>query len=209
MHRTGRPKGYPARNSVTTERIVERLNEFGAAFISREFKQLTGGSGTSVTFRCAGREGFVCDRILTRNWNDIQSPRRSPRCKSCAQPRLRGVDSPGYNHQHPRRADEDRRWRAADREWAAAVLARDNYTCQISGQRGGRLAAHHLNSRTHFPEQKYLLPNGITLTEELHAEYHNIRGNKRRPTRETFANFYFLKTGRPFPCPITKSKRNP
>ena len=37
-------------------------------------------------------------------------------------------------------------------EWRARVYERDDYTCQICGERGGRLQAHHLYSYSDYPE---------------------------------------------------------
>lgn len=84
------------------------------------------------------------------------------------------------------------------RIWKRECMARDNYICQISGVRGGRLAVHHLKSFSHIfneflalnsdlnPDkdcdilfdlsQQYYpfwdIDNGITLSKEIHRKLH-------------------------------------
>lgn len=62
-------------------------------------------------------------------------------------------------------------------------MERDNYTCQISGQRWGKLVVHHkkpfalivddLDYDTYLAsEDLWNLDNGVTITEELHKQFH-------------------------------------
>lgn len=86
--------------------------------------------------------------------------------------------------------------RAADREWVEQVLSRDTHTCRISGHQGRCLAAYHLNSLTKYPHLKYELDNRITITEELHREFHARPCCRRIATAQAFAQFYQEETGR-------------
>lgn len=54
--------------------------------------------------------------------------------------------------------------------WAKAVKARDNHTCQWCGQVGGRLAADHIKSFIDHPELRFDLSNGRTLCYPCHAK---------------------------------------
>lgn len=60
-------------------------------------------------------------------------------------------------------------------EWRTAVFERDDYTCQLCGQRGGRLTAHHIKMVSEYKELMLVLPNGITLCRPCHAD---IRGQE-------------------------------
>jgi len=58
------------------------------------------------------------------------------------------------------------------RIWRKAVFERDNYTCQICGQVGGDLNAHHIKSFKNYKSLRYVNNNGITLCEECHKKIH-------------------------------------
>lgn len=62
--------------------------------------------------------------------------------------------------------------------WRKSCLIRDNFTCQKTGQIGGKLEVHHINSFAEFPELRLSLENGITLSKESHKEFHHIYGRK-------------------------------
>jgi hypothetical protein len=55
------------------------------------------------------------------------------------------------------------------KDWRKAVFDRDDYTCQICGQHGGRLTAHHIRLFSTHPELRYVVPNGITLCWPCHG----------------------------------------
>ena len=58
-------------------------------------------------------------------------------------------------------------------EWRTAVFKRDNFTCQICNQVGGKLVAHHIKSFADFPEERFNVDNGITLCHADHSSLHN------------------------------------
>lgn len=57
-------------------------------------------------------------------------------------------------------------------EWRNKVFKRDNYTCQICGQTGGDLNAHHKKSFKNYPKQRLNVNNGITLCIKCHKKVH-------------------------------------
>lgn len=61
-------------------------------------------------------------------------------------------------------------------EWRAAVFRRDNYTCQICGQRGGTLNAHHIKRYRLCVAGRTDVSNGITLCQSCHREVHRREG---------------------------------
>ena len=74
------------------------------------------------------------------------------------------------------------------RLWREAVFARDNWTCKKTGIRGGKLVAHHIHNFADYPELRTSIENGITLSKEVHDEFHKKYG-KRNNTKEQLVDF--------------------
>lgn len=64
------------------------------------------------------------------------------------------------------------------RLWRESVFARDNYTCQKYKVKGGRLHPHHIKNFAEFPELRFIIDNGITLSDKAHIEFHKKYGYK-------------------------------
>lgn len=98
------------------------------------------------------------------------------------------ANSPNYN---PNLTDEDRINRRdipGYKEWVKAVYERDNYTCQVCGQVGGKLVAHHLESYNCNPKLRTKLSNGTTVCEKHHKDFHHIFGYGNN-TKKQFIQF--------------------
>jgi len=54
------------------------------------------------------------------------------------------------------------------RLWREQVFERDNYTCQMCGERGGKLNADHIKPYNLFKELRTDINNGRTLCENCH-----------------------------------------
>ena len=61
--------------------------------------------------------------------------------------------------------------------WRNAVFARDDYTCLLCNERGGKLAAHHIRPFATYPEIRLAVGNGATLCWSCHA---SIKGRESR-----------------------------
>jgi hypothetical protein len=62
------------------------------------------------------------------------------------------------------------------RLWRSEVYKRDNYTCQICGQRGKNLQAHHILLFSEHKEHRFNVVNGMTLCRNCHILIHT-KGN--------------------------------
>lgn len=72
--------------------------------------------------------------------------------------------------------------------WKRACLERDDFTCQKTGIRGGKLVVHHINNFADFPELRTSITNGITLSKESHQIFHKKYGIKNN-TREQLEEY--------------------
>jgi hypothetical protein len=62
--------------------------------------------------------------------------------------------------------------------WRKSCFERDNFICQKTGQIGGKLVVHHINNFADFPELRFAIDNGITLSEKAHKEFHKKYGQR-------------------------------
>lgn len=66
------------------------------------------------------------------------------------------------------------------KQWRSSVFARDDYTCQMCGQRGGQLEADHILGWAYHPEVRYEVSNGRTLCKTCHKTTPNYGGRGLR-----------------------------
>jgi 5-methylcytosine-specific restriction endonuclease McrA len=64
-------------------------------------------------------------------------------------------------------------------EWRKKVFERDRYVCQLSGEVGGWLEAHHIIPKYDYPEGIFDVDNGITLRKQEHQWLHDSCFEKR------------------------------
>lgn len=97
-------------------------------------------------------------------------------CSKCAMPS--GKDNYMWN---PNLTDKDRirgRFTKENAIWRKSVYKRDNYTCQITGEKGGSIVAHHMKPYYKYKDLRSEISNGITLNKEFHIFAHKIFGQK-------------------------------
>lgn len=56
------------------------------------------------------------------------------------------------------------------------ILQERNFTCELTGQRGGRLSVHHKNGWKDYPEQRFDKSNVVVIQQPIHKLFHNIYG---------------------------------
>jgi hypothetical protein len=95
---------------------------------------------------------YICQR---KNWKMVG--------------KYRGKNNPGWIHgKYP----ENKRIRHTSEYllWRTSVFMRDNYTCQVCGQHGGKLNADHIKPFSLYPELRFAIDNGRTLCIECHRK---------------------------------------
>lgn len=70
------------------------------------------------------------------------------------------------------------------RLWRESVFARDNWTCQKYGIKGGKLHPHHIKNFAEWPELRFAIDNGITLSKKAHNKFHKKYGNKNNNKKQ-------------------------
>ena len=140
-----------------------------------------------VVFKCeiCGKEAAQIESMYYRHKNHYCSAK----CASIGQGIIyKREKHPNWN---PNLTDEERekgRHIEGYDDFIKQVLERDNYTCQLTGKRGGKLEVHHLNCFSDFKEGRTDMNNCITLSKEIHRLFHKIYGN-RHNTKEQFEEF--------------------
>jgi len=101
---------------------------------------------------------------------------------------IRGEENAKWNPNKTREQRHKDRKLFENKEWRNKVFERDNYICQITGIRGGRLVAHHLDGYCLNIEERFKTDNGITISESVHKLFHHNYGSGKN-TRKQFEEF--------------------
>ena len=168
--------------SVSNQRFVVPKD----TFITVKVEDLLKGSCSRIKYICdyCGeiKEVFFTKYINKKMEEDI--------CCKCYMTIYRRGDNHPITHQtgdknpnwNPNLTDEERRSGRADAGYSRFVMnvmKRDNYTCQITGQCNGKLGVHHIFSYKRYPELRIDESNGITLSKQIHREFHSRYGISR------------------------------
>ena len=71
-------------------------------------------------------------------------------------------------------------------EWRHSVFVRDSFTCQLCGQIGGNLQAHHKKEWANFKSLRYDVDNGATLCKTCHKDKAHRGAWRNIPTEWQF-----------------------
>lgn len=112
-----------------------------------------------------------CDKIVCR--------RGCIRCRKCLDKYLVGEKSPSW--QGGKTITQLLiRSSAKYKEWRESIFVRDNYVCQLCGQRGGKLNADHIKPFALYPELRLEESNGRTLCVPCHRKTNTWGGVRIR-----------------------------
>lgn len=89
-------------------------------------------------------------------------------------PRKRGKEHGNYIHGLGKTREYNPKLYSA---WIQGVLLKDGFQCFVTKETdSSKLTCHHLNGWDGFNEQRYLIENGITITHEIHRDFHKQYG---------------------------------
>lgn len=144
-----------------------------------------GHIGNRIAWEC------LCDCGNTTRVDGGHLKSGGTRSCGCIVEEMVGKNHPNYN---PNKTDEERllkRYVLGKHTmdgFRKAVYKRDEYTCQLCGQVGGSLNAHHLDGWNWAKDKRFDVDNGVTLCEGCHMSFHNKYG-KGHNTKEQFKEF--------------------
>lgn len=69
------------------------------------------------------------------------------------------------------------------KNWRNACFKRDNYTCKKYGTKT-KIVVHHIKNFAKYPELRFDINNGITLSDKAHKEFHKIYGNRNNNKKQ-------------------------
>lgn len=64
------------------------------------------------------------------------------------------------------------------KKWRNCIFKRDNFTCQKYNIKGCKLEVHHILNFNEYPDLRYNMENGVTLSKKAHIEFHKRYGYK-------------------------------
>lgn len=164
--------------------------------IGRQLKDMTGQRfGRLVAIRRGGISGknhrCVCKCDCGEEVEVLRDSLMSGGQRSCGclKREIRGPKSPRWKHDKTTEERLINRSVPEKYQWRKAVLARDNRTCQLSGERDCPLAVHHIQSWDKYKELRFDPANGVTLSDRVHELFHSIygRGSNTSEQYDVFA----------------------
>jgi len=168
---------------------------YGASGFSDEHKQKLRAIniGKSRIWSDKGRTSFS-EKVSGKKHPQWKGGLQTKKCSNCAQEfkvkpyRLNEAKfcsflcSSSYRNHGLTSLNESIRKSAVYKKWRKAVFERDDYTCQICGQRGGKLNADHIKRFADYPNLRLELSNGRTLCLSCHLKTPTF-GNRVRATK--------------------------
>lgn len=172
--------GHTRSCGCLTKKHTENLE--GECFGSLEVKSLVGKDAKgSYVWECQCECGATIELTAQRL---ISGHRTSCGHRSHLVERFTGENNPNWKGGITPKIRKLRTGRRMGR-WREAIYERDAYTCQICGQQGGELNAHHLESFADNPDLRFCLDNGVTLCRDCHIHFHSVFGTQHN-TRQEF-----------------------
>ena len=165
-------KGYKIPRTLKKYKTNKRYTVDKGTKIKVKVEDLPKGSHVKVDCECD-----KCHKPLKIEWCNYITHNHNNKtyCHRCATKLFNsGENCCRWN---PNKTDEERingRQNPKYIEFVQKVLARDNYTCVITGKtsKDTELEVHHLDGYDWYIDGRTDVKNGITITKELHKAFH-------------------------------------
>lgn len=132
--------------------------------------------------------------------NNVDSPYGCPTCRALYRKNI-GAQNVNYcrgpNHHAWKGGKNPEKREGYDKkkynEWKHGVTLFYKGVCFITGSRE-KLQAHHLESWFTDPSKRYVISNGVLITEQIHKKFHSEYGSNTNTSQfETFCIDHFFK----------------
>jgi len=158
MRKAGFNHSIATRDKISKTRIEKKIGRGEHNSVSTEFKK-----GSKINL---GRKHTLESKLKI----GLAGKGRVPWNKGLQMMNMRGENNPnwkGGTYETERKAFEHK---IEYKQWRLNVFKRDNYICQICGNRGGKLNADHIKSYIIYPLLRLDLDNGRTLCISCHRK---------------------------------------
>lgn len=112
----------------------------------------------------------VCGRPDVKTLTNVRAGKK---CMECRRERFTGESNPRWN---PNLTDEERignRDYTAYLKWREGVFEYFDYTCDLCGEHGGKINAHHIVPYSVDRDLRTNVDNGVALCVECHKKIHS------------------------------------
>jgi len=118
------------------------------------------------------KKGHPCYPVHPEN-EPLRAQRISASKKGVPNPHLRGERNHNWKGGV---SSENRKARrsTAYKDWREAVFERDDYACQLCGDRGAYIHPHHIKYFATNPDHRFDIDNGMTLCRSCHKYVHGV-----------------------------------
>jgi len=119
---------------------------------------------------------YICERGHKQNIT-LSNLLKGVRCRKCYNEDNSGENHHNWNHNKKKEDRLDDRKYHEYNVWRKEVFERDNYECQICGdKKGGNLNAHHKDGYNWCKERRTDVSNAVTMCNICHTEFHSKYG---------------------------------
>lgn len=178
-------KGNQTKSKGANKNIGKKFNYF--TILSKATVEEAGKSGK---YKCQ----CICGKIVCHDLYTLKNTTgKGAKSCGCQQSRLLSLAGGGTGIAYETSTTNNfiRKGNKLYDDWVKTCLERADYTCAVSGIRGGKLNVHHIvplhklikqfnitiENYLEFSDILFDISNGVVLAEEVHKQFHSEYGN--------------------------------